>query len=132
MLCENSDAISRPTSIQRSAYDKSHQRIPLLDSKTSRSLLIPSIYFVGFDMRKDTITLGHQGFAAGVSISTALKKYSEDIIPKGSVSVTDSSTRQVKAALQLFGAGMAVATIGSLIFLYRRNPAALRKTKVRR
>lgn len=65
------------------------QRVPTVvpteagGSTCSRSRLEPSLYFVGFDHRVATTTLGHQGWDTGIAICKDLRRYDARHVPIG-------------------------------------------------
>jgi len=68
----------------------SRQQYPWV-GQHSRSVVQPNLFFVGFDNRKATLSLGYQGWDCGLSITKDLGKFDPSVVPVGSDAAVHSS-----------------------------------------
>ena len=86
--------IEIPTLPERSIHGGSRvtpaHEYPWIDHH-GRSVHNSTLFFVGLDGRKATLTLGYQGWDCGIAIAKDLKRYDPTIVPVGSTAVTHAT-----------------------------------------
>lgn len=117
---------SHHPSTRRFTYDSS-ENLPDTDH-IGMSTLRDSLFFIGFDPKKHTTTLGHQGFDAGISISKALGLYSPTNIPAGYIDEDEARRKRLIASMKTFSASIACATVLFIGYsAMRKRPPRSRK-----
>ena len=91
------------------------QKLPNVDN-FFRSNINPSIFFVGFDHRRPTLTLGNQGWDSGVAVAKDLCTFNPDKVPIGDTSEAGKGySYNDISPLQAVGLSAAATTVLALL-----------------